>query len=174
VTGVPQIQKDTDAIRKDLAKIESSGKADPTTIDRVLQRIDFTLKATEIAIRAEARQMARERHGRLMQAQSRNLAAKNKAYAEVGDLEKMLEAHGKGEDTIPKGFTADEIRDRVSDLRAEIAKLAGEDADLRARMKELEDLLAQEVVPPVEETLLTREREALTALRTRAEALRGG
>ena len=110
VTGLPQIQKETDAMRTELAKLEAQGKSDPAAIDMLRKRIDFILQATEIAIRNEARQMARERHGLLMQEQGRVLAARNQAYAELVELEKTLEAQGKGENVIPKGFTADELR----------------------------------------------------------------
>jgi hypothetical protein len=174
VTGLPQIQKDTEAIARDIAKLEA-GEADPAAADLVIQRIDFTLKATEIAIRAEAKQMARERHGKLMQEQSALFRSRNDAYAEIGELEKAIGAHEKGEaGSLPQGFTADELKDRVKDLRALVAQIEGKDADLRSRMKELEDQIALEVTPPLGDTLFTREREALTALRARAEKLRGG
>lgn len=171
MTGISQIQKDTEAIGRDIAKLE--GKPDAAALEMVLKRIEFTLKATEIAIKAEAREMVRSRHGQLMHEQGRLIQATNLAYAEVGDLEKTLEAHGKGQDAVPQGFTAEELRDRVADLRAQIAQADAKDQELRARMKELEDLLALEVVPPQGDSLFTRERDALIALRERAEALRG-
>jgi hypothetical protein len=101
-------------------------------------------------------------------------AALDKARSDLAEgivtLQGYLDRVERG-DRPPEGFTADELKDRLGKRQEELRALEKEDAELRARMQEKEDLLAKGEIPPQGPTVLTHELEAAQELKTRLEAL---
>jgi hypothetical protein len=180
-TGISKIQESYDLWlgvvtelerRADAAKTSAGTAPAREELERAVRGARSVLLAAEIAARAEARELARKRHGLLASRHTDLLSERNATAAEAAEVEGILEQVEKGTREIPAGRTLAELKDVLADLRERVRELESERTELAAKMDELAAVIDAEGEPPLsEETLLTRELEAARALVRRAEAL---
>jgi hypothetical protein len=169
-TGSPQIQNEREDLLADVKKMEQDFDAGTVPERRFVmaleKRVDNLITVTEIAVDKEAVDLVRKEHAMLIEKQ----AVLDKRRADlsegVAEVEKILAGIDKGE-RPPEGFTTDELKDRLGEKQEELRTLEKEDAELRAKMKQKEDLLAKGTFPPQSETKLTQELAALKELKER-------
>lgn len=169
-TGISQIQKMHDTLKKDIAaqeaRIKAGQAAEQHLVRGQLSGIDILIRSTELAIANDTRQTIRREHAILQQQQGRIVKGRNQAYAEVAEMQQKINAND-----IPAGFTKEELEDRIRDFKEQAAELEKEWEEVRTAMQEKEELLKLEVIPPQGETLFTKELAALKETRRRVEAL---
>ena len=175
-TGISQIQKGHDEIRREIAKVEKEleGGQRPQVwlVEQQVKLVDNLIVATERAIKEESRMQVRHSHGRLRKQESQLIERRTEVSTEIQEMRRLLDESAKGVGKIPAGFTAAELKDRLGDFQEMARELTKRQDELRAEMRRKEALLREETIPPQEETLFTRELEALVVTKKRVEALR--
>ncbi len=174
-TGITVIQRDHDDLRKDLDRYfgESPEALPPGAKEIFLKRADILRNVLAIAVKAESKQLMEQKRARLQGERASLELARTTHYVEIGEIESILTEFEKGVATIPKGFTEAELRDQASDLREVVRDLGGQIEKVTAELAECEKILIEspDAIPHPGETLLSREREAVEALRLKIEAL---
>ena len=183
VTGSPVFRKDTEAIARDIGLLEKAGR--PSEDDKLaafkrdvrmkINHIDVTLAALEVSIAAEAKQIVETKHGTLL-TQRRDLDKQiDGKWREITEIRELLSAADKGTDSIPAGFTEDELKDMRSALEEQVRALREKRDELNVELQKFVDMLnGGATFPSQGDTTLTKEREILLALKKRAEKLLAG
>jgi hypothetical protein len=173
--GITMIQDAHDDLVREIEKQEARKQSGEGVDTRLLQNqiklIDNLVTACEIAVRNEAEQIVRKRYAQMR-------AEFGRMHAELGTLgEEILEVSGILEDAkaggrIPEGFTEDELRDRLGDLKQSVARKQAAIEEYKDELRKYEDVIASEnFQPPADGTVFTQELEALRKTRDRAKAL---
>jgi hypothetical protein len=174
-TGISQIQKMHDDLMEDIAEQEKQVKAGRPAEQRLvrgqLTGIDILIRSTEMAIVLDTRRTVQLEHGLLRQKESKLIRARTETHVEIAEMEKLLADHKKDAGSLPAGFTEAELTDRLGDFREQAQKIEKEREEVRRAMRQKEDLLKLDVIPPQGETLFTKELEELKLTRKRVEAL---
>jgi hypothetical protein len=176
-------RKDTESIARDLDALARQGR--PTDAEKLatfegevrmrLRHIDVTLQALAVSIAAESKQIVEASHTALLQ--KRRVIDKeiDGRWRDITEIRDLLQSAAKGTDSIPAGFTEDELKDRRSDLEAEVRALTEKRNELNTELQRLIDILkSDEPAPDQGATTLTEERDVLKALKARAEKLLEG
>jgi hypothetical protein len=173
-TGGPVIRKDRLDLALEIDRAEKdleSGTKPPAHLAYAWkQKIEYLLTAARQAVEKEAIETVRGDLSTLRDKQG----ALDKARTDVGQAIQTIqqylaeiEAGGKP----PEGFTEDELKDRLGTRMEEARALEKEEAELRERMQQKEDLLAKGDIPPQGPTVHTQELEALKELKARIDKL---
>jgi hypothetical protein len=169
-TGISQIQTMHDELKEDIAiqeaRVKGGQPAEARLVRGQLTGIDILIRSTEMAIGLDTRQTVQREHAILRQKESRIIKGRNEAYAEVLEMQRAIDT-----DTLPAGFTKEEIQDRIGDFKEQARMLEKDWEEVRAAMRKKEELLKLEVIPPQGETLFTKELAELRLTRKRVEAL---
>jgi hypothetical protein len=174
-TGSPQIREmreslvdDVEAMEKDL---EAGKVPEKRFVDAARKQVEILLTATKIAVDREADESVRRELSMLRGQQAALDKARSDLAEGIVEIQGYLDRIERGVDKPPEGFTADELKDRLGKRQEEARALEKQDAEVRARMKEKEELLSKGGIPPQGETVLTHEHAAALELKTRIEAL---
>jgi len=174
-TGISQIQKMHDDLKEDIAEQERQVQAGQPAEQRLvrgqLTGIDILIRSTEMAIVLDTRRTVQLEHGLLRQKESKLIRARNETYGEIAEMEKLLDDFKQDPDSLPAGFTEAELKDRLGDFRKKAEEIENEREEVRRAMRQKEDLLQLDVIPPQGETLFTKELKELKLTRKRVEAL---
>ena len=175
-TGIGQVQKGHDEIRREIAKIEKEleGGKRPQVwlVEQQVKVVKNLIVAAELAIKEETRMQVRHSHGQLRLRESELIKRRSEVSTEIQEIRRILDESAKGVGKIPAGFTTAELKDRLGDFQEMSRDLNKQQDELRAEMRRKEALLREDTIPPQEETLFTRELEALEVTKKRVEALR--
>lgn len=166
-TGISSVEARHRELAEEVARLEQDPRREERIVQGVVKAIDNLILVVEQSIRNDTRQMTQKRHGLLVTELGKAIARRGEMLAEAQRLDGMLAEGG----SVPAGFTREEVEDQRNDCKAEAAKAEAREKEVRSELKVLEDLLAQETIEPTEETMATRELDALKALRAKAEAL---
>lgn len=175
-TGIPQIQRSYDMWERILTAEEKkvakeTEEPDERTVKQVVRGCDMLIKALEISIREEAKSSARFKHARMRSTLEDLRKQRSVVLREDQEIQSILKDAAAGIAPIPSGFTRAELEDNLADVKEEMRKLNGRLNDHKETMTKLEQALTAGETPEPEETMASRELEAVRALRKRAEAL---
>ena len=174
-TGISQIQKMHDDLMEDIAEqekqVEAGRPAEQRLVRGQLTGIDILIRSTEMAIVLDTRRTVQLEHGLLRQKESKLIRARNETYGEIAEMEKLLDDFKKDAGSLPAGFTEAELKDRLGDFRKKAQEIENDREEVRRAMRQKEDLLKLDVIPPQGETLFTKELKELQLTRKRVEAL---
>ena len=173
-TGNPRIRGAREDIVEEVEKaekeLEAGTKPPSHLVANWKKGVDNLILAANLAIRTEAEEMVRRDLASLRQRQGALDKGRNDLAEGILEIQRYLDAI-QGGGKPPEGFTEDELKDRLGARQEQMRALDKEEDEIRARMKENEDLLAQGSPPPQGATLHTNELKALEELKARIEAL---
>jgi hypothetical protein len=174
-TGAPRVREMRETLRDEIERMEkelADGKMpERRFVDLAKRGIENLTIALRRALAEESRQTVRREHSAMMAKQGAIEKERVEVFDSIRVVQTQLDQAKQGAGRLPEGFTEDELKDRVADLRKKALALDEAEKELRAGMKEKEDLLALETVPPQGETLFTHEMEAVNQLKARLEAI---
>lgn len=174
-TGSPQIREMRESLVDDVASMEKdleTGKVpEKRYVDAARKGAEILLTAAKLAVDHEAVESVR-RELAMLRGQQATLDKLRSDLAEgIVEIQGYLDRIERGVDKPPEGFTADELKDRLGKRQEEMRALEKQEAELRARMQEKEELLGKGNIPPQGATVLTHELEAAQELEKRIAAL---
>lgn len=173
--GISMIQDSHDSLLEELKKQEARAQSGEGVDERLLRNqirlADNLITACEIAVRNEAEQIVRRRYAQMKAEFGRMHADLADLGDEIKEVQGILE-NAKAGGRIPEGFTKDELRDRLGDLKDKVRKKQSEIDEFKPEMRKYEDVIASDnFQPPADGTVFTKELEALRKTRDRLKAL---
>jgi hypothetical protein len=173
--GIAMIQDAHDDLVEELKKQEALKQSGEGVDTRLLQNqiklVENLITACEIAVRNEAEHIVRRRYAQMKTDFGRMYAELAELGKEIREVEGILE-DAKGGGRIPEGFTEDELRDRLDDLKKTVERKRTEIEEFKDELRKYEDVIASgNFQPPADGTVFTKELEALRKTRDRAKAL---
>jgi hypothetical protein len=174
-TGNPQIRGAREVIVEEIEKaekeLEGGTKPPEHLVANWKKGVDNLIVAARLAVKSEAEEMVRRDLASLRQRQAVLDKSRNDLAEGIFEIQRYLDTIQSGGGKPPEGFTQDELKDRLGERQEQMRALDKEEDEIRARMKEDEDLLTQGAPPPRGATLHTNELKALEELKARIEAL---
>jgi hypothetical protein len=174
-TGSPQIREmrerlldDVEAMEKE---IEAGKKPESRFVVAARKQVEILLTTTRMAVDREAEEAVRREHSMLRGQQAALDKARSDLAEGIVEIQGYLDGIERGVGKPPEGFTVDELKDRLGRRQEELRALEKQEAEVRARMQEKEELLAKGGIEARGPTVLTHEMEAARELKARIEAL---
>jgi phage shock protein A len=173
-TGAPQIRAQREDLTREIEQAEKDLEKGTKPAEHVVwgwkKLADNLIVAEERAVAEETTLTLRNDLSALRDKQGQLDKARDELGQSIQQLEQYLtEIEGGGRP--PEGFTEDELKDRHGKRLEEMRALEKEEAEVRARMQEKEELLSKGNLPPQGRTLHTQELEALKQLKDRIAKL---
>jgi hypothetical protein len=174
-TGTPKLREMREGILEEVVRMEKEleeGKAPARDgLERAKKGLSIVETAARQAVAQEAEQTLRVRHADLRTRHAEIVKERVDLFEGIGEIETFLSEIERGVGKPPEGFTEDELKDRLGELRLKAGELDKAEAELRTQSEEMEKVLKSGEIPPPGETLLTQELEAVEELRARVERL---
>jgi hypothetical protein len=174
-TGTPKLREMREGIAEEVLRMEKALAEGKTPAPDGIRRAKDGLAKLDVAVRMavalEAEQTLRVRHADLRNDQAEIVKQRADLFEGILEIEKFLSEMERGVGKPPEGFTEDELKDRLGELRLKATELDKAEADLRAQSEKMEELLKGKEIPPQGETLLTQELAAVDELKARVAAL---
>lgn len=173
--GIAMIQDAHDGIIEELKKQEARKQSGEGVDTRLLQNqiklVENLVTACEIAVRNEAEQIVRRQYAQMKTDYGRMYADLGKLGEDINEVNGILE-DAKAGGRIPEGFTEDELRDRLDDLKKKVERGQAEIDEFKDELRKYEDVIASgNFQPPADGTVFTKELEALRKTLDRAKSL---
>lgn len=175
-TGIPQIQKSHDTVKKEIGRLEeqkaAGGKVNQAFVTGNLNILESLIAATKHAIGLEAKKAHLTNLGRMRQKLAGYHLRKTELFNEIKEIREMVDAARKGVDQLPPGYTETELLDRAGELEVQLQTLDKEQQTLKKNVGEQEDLVRNNDHPPLGDSTWTRELEALEETHARLVKLK--
>jgi hypothetical protein len=170
-TGVPVIAKDYDNLGREVAAQEKAlaetGEVNARLVRIQMQLCENLIIAAQLSVKNQTKAETETRYALLRQKQGKHREAVAVHLAEVKKMEDMLAEPS----TIPAGFTATEVEDKIKDERAAAAESRRALDAVTDEMVEVHKLLGLEEIPPQRESQASRILEDLRRLKKRIDVL---
>lgn len=173
-TGQPKIRATREGLAAEIDQAEKDLEAGTKPPAHLVygwkKQVEYLITATAKAIEMESEGNLRNELSTLREKQGQIDKARNDLAAAILETQRYLsdiQAGGKP----PEGFTEDELKERLGERQEAARALEKQEAELRARMKEIEEVLAKGTPAASGPTLHTNELEVLKALNARIEKL---